>query len=121
MRGVAGGGPDPGAGGGHRLGRIDLHQQGLEAVDTVLVLVQDVGEFGLGGLVGDGVDGAPRGEGGDRHLGHQGQGLVAVEGAGQEVGGLDEEGEGAAAQLLQLGQAGAFDGEGDAVGGELEP
>ena len=118
--GVGGGGPDAGAGGGDRLGRIDLHQEGLEAVDAVLVLVQHVGELGFGGLVGDGVDGAPGGEGGDRHLRHQGQGLVAVEGAGQEVGGLDEEGQRAAAEPFQLGEAGAFDGEGDAVGGELE-
>ena len=96
--GVGGGGPDAGAGGGDRVGRGDLREQGLEAVDPVLVLVQDVGEVRVRGLVGDRVDGAPGGQGGDRHLGHQGQGLVAVEGAGEEVGGLDEEGEGAAAQ-----------------------
>src|SRR5205807_592669 len=34
--GVAGGGPYAGAGGGDRLGRIDLQQERLEAVDTVL-------------------------------------------------------------------------------------
>lgn len=117
---LAGGRPDAGAGGGHRVGRGDLRQQGLDAVDEFLVLVQDVGEVRLGGLVGDRVDGAPGGEGRDRHLGHQGEGLVAVQGAGQQVGGLDEEAERAAAQALQFAQAGRFDGQGDAVGGELQ-
>ena len=116
----AGRGPHAGAGGRHRVGRVDLGEEGLEAVDPLLVLVEDVGEVRLGGLVGDRVDGAPGGERRDRHLGHQGQGLVAVEGAGEQVGGLDEEGEGAAAQSFQLAEAGRFDGQGDAVGGELE-
>ena len=106
--GLGGRGPDAGAGGGHRVRRVDLGEQGLEAVDAVLVLVQDVGEVRVRGLVGDRVDGAPGGEGGDRHLGHQGQGLVAVEGAGEQVGGLDEEGERAAAQPFQFGEAGAI-------------
>ena len=82
--------------------------------------MQDVREVRVGGLVGDRVDGAPGGQGRDRHLGHQGQRLVAVERAREEVGGLDEEGQGAAAQPFQLAEAGGFDGEGDAVGGELE-
>ena len=92
----------------HRLGRGDLREQGLEAVDPVLVLVQDVGELGVGGLVGDGVDGAPGGQGGHGHLGHEGERLVAVQGAGEQVGGLDEEGQGAAAQPFQLAEAGAI-------------
>ena len=116
----AGARPDAGAGRGDRVRRIDLGEQGLEVVDAVLVLVQDVGQLGVGARVGDGVDGAPGGQGGHRHLRHQRQRLVAVEGAGEQVGRLDEEGERAAAQPLQLGEAGAFDGERDAVGGELE-
>lgn len=82
--------------------------------------MQDVRQVGLGGLVGDGVDRAPGGQGGDGHLGHQGQRLVAVEGAGQQVGGLDQEAERAAAQPFQFAEAGRFDGQGDAVGGELQ-
>lgn len=82
--------------------------------------MQDVREVRLRGLVGDRVDGAPGGERRDRHLGHQGQGLVAVEGAGEEVGGLDEEAEGAAAELFELAEAGRLDGQCDAVGSELE-
>ncbi len=89
--GLRGSGPDTGAGGGDGVGRGDLGEQRLDAVDEFLVLVQDVGEVGLGGLVGDGVDGAPGGQGGNRHLGHQGEGLVAVQGAGEQVGGLDQE------------------------------
>ncbi len=115
-----GGRPDAGAGGRDRVGRGDLRQEGLEAVDALLVLVQDVGEVRVGGLVGDRVDGAPGGEGRDRHLGHQGQGLVAVQGAGEQVGGLDEEGQRAAAQAFQFAQTGGLDSERDAVGGELE-
>ncbi len=116
----AGGRPDAGAGCGDRVGRGDLRQQGLDAVDEFLVLVQDVRQVRLRSLVGDRVDGTPGGEGGDRHLGHQGQGLVAVQGAGEQVGGLDQEVQGAAAQAFQFAEAGRFDGECDAVGGELE-
>ena len=112
--------PDAGARGGYRVRRGDLGQQGLDAVDELLVLVQHVGQVRLGGLVGDRVDRAPGGERRDRHLRHQRQRLVPVEGAREQVGGLDEEAEGAAAQPLQLAQAGGLDGQGDAVGGELE-
>jgi hypothetical protein len=118
--GLGRGRPDAGSRGRHRVRRSDLREQGLEAVDAFLVLVQHVGEVRLRGLVGDRVHGAPGGQGGDRHLGHQGQGLVPVEGAREQVGGLDEEGEGTAAQTLQLAQAGRFDGQRDAVRGELE-
>ena len=76
--------------------------------------------YGLRGLVGDRVDGAPGGQGRDRHLGHEREGLVAVERAGEQVGGLDEEGQRAAAQPFQFAEAGRLDGERDAVGGELE-
>ena len=103
-----------------RVRRGDLGEQGLEAVDALLVLVEDVSEVRVRGLVGDRVDGAPGGEGRDGHLGHEGQGLVAVEGAGEQVGGLDEEGQRAAAQAFQLAEAGRLDGQRDAVGGELE-
>src|SRR5690606_33024041 len=117
---LAGRRPDAGAGRGDRIRRRDLRQQGLDAVDEFLVLVQHVGEVRLGRLVGDRVDGAPGGEGGDRHLGHEGQGLVAVEGAGEQVGRLDEEAQGAAAQPLQFAEAGRLDGQGDPVGRELQ-
>ena len=117
---LGGGRPDAGARGGDRVRRGDLREEGLEAVDELLVLVQDVREVRVRGLVGDRVDGAPGGQGRDRHLGHEGQGLVAVQGAGEEVGGLDEEAQRAAAQALQLAQAGRLDGQRDAVGGELE-
>ena len=76
--------------------------------------------YGLGGLVGDRVDGAPGGQGRDRHLGHEGERLVAVQGAGEQVGGLDEEAQRAAAQAFQLAEAGRLHRQGDAVGGELE-
>ena len=120
MRGVRGGGPEAGAGGGVGVRRPDLLEQGLDAVDPVLVLVQHEGEFGLR-LLGDGVDGAPTGQRGHGHLGHQRERLVALQGAGEQVGGFDEEGERAAAQPFQLGEAGALDGQRDPVGGELEP
>jgi hypothetical protein len=107
-------------GGGHRVRWRDLREQCLETVDAFLVLVQDVRQVRLGGLVGDRVDGAPGGEGRDRHLGHESEGLVAVQGAGEQVGGLDEEGQGAAAQAFQFAEAGRFHRQGDAVGGELE-
>lgn len=120
MGGVARRGPDPGTGGRHRVRRGDGREQFLEAVDAVLVLVEHVREVRVGRLVGDRVDRAPGREGRDRHLGHQGEGLVAVEGARQEVGGLDEEAEGTAAQTLEFAEAGGLHGQGDAVGGELE-
>ncbi|CAM5702750.1 hypothetical protein SANTM175S_04571 [Streptomyces antimycoticus] len=118
---VVGAGPAAGPSGGDLLRWVDLHQQGLEPVDAVLVLVQDVRQLGLGRLVGDRIDGAPTGQRGHGHLGHQRQRLIAVQGAREEIGRLDEEGQGATAQPLQLGEAGALDGEGDAVGGELQP
>ncbi len=117
---LAGGRPHAGAGRRHRVRRGNLRQQRLDAVDEFLVLVQDVRQIGLGGLVGDRVDRAPGGQGRDRHLGHQGEGLVAVQGAGQQVGGLDQEAQGAATQPFQFAEAGRLDGQGDAVGGELK-
>jgi hypothetical protein len=118
--GLERGRPDAGAGRRHRVGRRDLGEQGLEAVDAVLVLVQHVRQVRLGGGVVDGVDGAPGREGGHGHLCHQGERLVAVEGAGQQVGGLDEEAQRTAAEPLELAQAGGLDGQGDPVGGELQ-
>ena len=109
----------PGVGSGS--GRPDLGEQRLDAVDAVLVLVQDEGQFGLGRLLGDRVDGAPAGQGGHGHLGHQRQRLVAFQGAGEQVGGLDEEGQRAAAEPFQLGEPGALHGQRDPVGGELQP
>ena len=120
MAGLGGRRPDAGAGGRDGVRRVDGGEQGLEAVDAVLVLVQDVGEIRLRGLVRDGVDGAPGGQGGYGHLCHQRQCLVPVQRSGQQVGRLDEEGQRAAAQAFQLAQPGGLDGQRDAVRGELE-
>ncbi len=113
-------GPDTSARGRHRIRRGDLRQEGLEPVDEVLVLVEHVREVRVRGLVRDRVHGAPGGQGRDRHLCHEGQCLVPVERAGQQVGRLDEEGQGTAAQPFQLAEAGGLHRERDAVRGELE-
>lgn len=120
VRGVGRASPDAGAGSRDRFGRIDLGEQGLEAVDALLVLVQHVGQVRVRRLVRDGVDRAPGGEGGHRHLGHQRERLVPVEGAGQQVGGFDEEGERAAPEAFELAETGRLDGQRDAVGRELQ-